>query len=93
MNKCQISDFNIKEVIEYFGKEELLFELELSEEFCFGTDSELTEYVLDNDWLDIPLFEKFEYMNDQNIYERTIKLLESCKIPHNEWDKFLREYE
>ena len=90
----QIQDFTIQEIIEYFGKEQLLSGLGYDEDMCFETDVDLTEYVIDNsEWIGIPLFEKFEYMNDQRIYERTVELLESCKIPHNEWDKFLREYE
>lgn len=85
--------FTKSDVINHFGESELLQEMGYSEEYCFETNLDLKEYVIENSSdLEIELAPYFNYMVDKDRYDRFVKLLEKDKFGF-ELDEFLDKYD
>lgn len=89
-----LGEIELDEIIEYHEKEIILGKLGYSEDLCFKSDIDLKEAVeFDPGQYDIELKERFDTMNDQDIYDRFVELLSKNKLTYSDWDEFLKKYE
>lgn len=88
-----LDDFSIKEVIDYFGVDALLYEMGYDEELCFQTDQDLINYVIENaSYIGVPLEPHFKYHIDKERYDTFVDLLERDKFGF-ELEEFLSKYD
>lgn len=88
-----LEEISIYDVIQHFGEDELLWEMDYDSTFCFSNQEDMVEMVLsDPQGYGIQVHD-FKYHNEQNVYERVVDLLQKEKINYSVWEEFLTQYE
>lgn len=90
-----LNTIDIRDIIKHYGEIELMKEMGYEIEYCFETDSDIKEYVLDNAcWLGIPLAEDFNFnIIEQDLYDRFLDILIKNKANYEDIDRALKNYE
>lgn len=89
-----LDEVDIDDVVRYHDHDTILKTMGLDPNFCLESRSDVTEMVSDDpDYFDLSLSPDFRYWNEQNIYERTVSLIESSRFEYSEFDDFLKSQE